>query len=84
MMPAEVKSNMTTAGHDRAALTAPQVAARLVAIQKIQQLAGHFPSAEAMDRAGRILTGETTPDKALAEIHAKYSRQSQVTGADCQ
>lgn len=65
-------------------LTAPQVAARLVAIQKIQQLAGHFPSAEALDRARRILTGETTPDKALAEIHAKYSRQSQVTGADCQ
>lgn len=40
----------------------------LAAIEKGQQLAGHFPSAEDMDRARRILTGELSPDAARAEL----------------
>ena len=48
---------------------------RLMAeIEKGQQLAGHFPDAEALARARRVLTGETTPSEAHAELAAKYSR----------
>lgn len=43
-------------------------------IEKGQQLAGHFPDAEALGRARRVLTGETTPDHARAELDIKYSR----------
>lgn len=38
------------------------------------QLAGHFPDAEALERARRVYTGETSADAARAEIDAKYSR----------
>lgn len=54
-------------------LTEDEAAARLVAIDKGQQLAGHFPDAEALDRARRILVGEITPDEARAEILSKYA-----------
>jgi hypothetical protein len=50
-----------------------EAAARLVGIDKGQQLAGHFPSDEALERARRILVGEMTPDEARAEILAKYA-----------
>lgn len=40
-------------------------------IEKTQQLAGHFPDAEALDRARRILEGRTTPAEAYVEIDAK-------------
>ena len=43
-------------------------------IEKGQQLAGHFPNAEALERARRVYTGETSPAEARAEIDAKYSR----------
>jgi|APMI01.1.fsa_nt_gi hypothetical protein len=43
-------------------------------VEKGQQLAGHFPDAEALDRARRVYTGETSADAARAEIDAKYSR----------
>lgn len=46
--------------------------ASLAEIEKGQQLAGHYPSAEAMDRARRILTGEITYEEARAELAAKY------------
>jgi hypothetical protein len=72
MVSAEVKSNMAAAESARR-LSAAEVAVRLGAIKKIQQLAGHFPSEEALDRARRILTGEITSAEALAEIHAKRS-----------
>jgi hypothetical protein len=49
-----------------------EIEARLVAIEKGQQLGGHSPSPEAMDRARRILTGEITEEQAIAEILAKY------------
>jgi hypothetical protein len=44
-----------------------------VEIDKGQELAGHFPSTEALDRARRILIGEMTLDEARAEILAKYA-----------
>ena len=56
-------------------LSPEEAAARLVEIEKGQQLAGHFPSAEALDRARRILIGEITPDEAYAEIEAKCASQ---------
>lgn len=47
------------------------VEAELTMIEKTQQLAGHFPDAEALDRARRILEGRTTPAEAYVEIDAK-------------
>jgi hypothetical protein len=41
-------------------------------IEKGQQLAGHYPDADALDRARRILIGELTEDEAYAEVDAKY------------
>lgn len=46
----------------------------LAMIEKAQQLAGHFPDAEALDRARRILDGQTTPTEAYAELDVKYAR----------
>ena len=46
----------------------------LAEIEKAQQLGGHHPDAEAMDRASRVLTGKTTHEDALLEIHRKYSK----------
>jgi hypothetical protein len=43
-------------------------------IEKAQQLAGHFPDAEALDRARRVLEGEITAAEGYAELDAKYSR----------
>jgi len=48
------------------------VAEALAEIEKGQQLAGHFPDAEALGRARRVLTGELTEERAHAEIAAKY------------
>lgn len=45
----------------------------LALIEKGQQLAGHFPDAEALDRARRILDGRTTSVEAYAELDAKYA-----------
>jgi hypothetical protein len=44
----------------------------LALIEKAQQLAGHFPDAEALSRARGILEGTLTEDEALAEVAAKY------------
>ncbi|WP_241987487.1 hypothetical protein [Cryobacterium sp. MDB2-33-2] len=43
-------------------------------IEKGQQLAGHFPDAEALGRARRLLEGELTVAEGYAELDAKYSR----------
>jgi DNA-binding XRE family transcriptional regulator len=43
-------------------------------IEKGQQLAGHQPSAEALERARRVLDGTLTVDAANAELDAKYHR----------
>lgn len=45
----------------------------LAMIEKAQQLADHFPDAEALGRARRILDGRTTPAEAYAELDAKYA-----------
>lgn len=42
----------------------------LAAIEKGQQMGGHFPSADALDRAARVLSGETTFEDARAELDA--------------
>jgi len=44
-------------------------------IEKGQQMAGHFPDGEALDRARRVLTGQTTRDDAIAEIKRQFSQQ---------
>lgn len=44
-------------------------------VEKGQQLAGHFPDAEALERARRVHMEETSIDAARAEIDAKYSRE---------
>lgn len=43
-------------------------------IEKGQQLAGHFPSAETMDRARRVLTGELSPEAARVEMNEALAR----------
>lgn len=50
-----------------------ELEALMAQIEKGQQLAGHFPSDEALDRARRVATGMTSPEDALAEIDAKYA-----------
>ena len=52
----------------------PTVDAELSMIEKAQQLAGHFPDAEALDRARRILDGRVTAAEAYAELDAKYAQ----------
>jgi len=52
--------------------TTIDVAEALAAIVKGQQLAGHYPNDDAIDRARRILTGEITREQARAEIARKY------------
>lgn len=53
----------------------PEVEQTLAAIEKGQRLAGHFPSDEAVDRARRVLQGDTTLTDARAELAAKYDRR---------
>ena len=53
---------------------AVNVDGELAMIEKAQQLAGHFPDAEALDRARRVLEGRTAPAEAYAELDAKYAR----------
>lgn len=43
-------------------------------IEKGQQLAGHFPNREALDRAERILTGKTSFADAKGELRIKYGK----------
>lgn len=51
-------------------LTPEQVRQALAAIEKGQQLGGHQPDAESLDRARRILTGEVSPENARIELDA--------------
>jgi hypothetical protein len=46
----------------------------LAVIEKGQQLAGHYPSAEALDSARRILTGELSAEDAELELNAALAR----------
>ena len=49
-------------------------ARHLAEIQKGQQLAGHEPSDEALQRAERVLDGELTVEEARAELHARFRK----------
>lgn len=42
-------------------------------ITKTQQLAGHFPDADAIDRARCVLEGRITSLEAYADLDDKYS-----------
>ncbi|AVL97580.1 MULTISPECIES: hypothetical protein [unclassified Microbacterium] len=53
-------------------MSEPKIENDLALIEKAQQLAGHFPDADALDRARRILNGSTTPAEAYAELDEKY------------
>lgn len=53
---------------DKQPLTPMQVRQALAAIEKGHQLEGQQPSASAMDRARRILTGELSPEGARLEM----------------
>lgn len=46
----------------------------MAVIEKGQQLAGHFPSPEALDSARRVLTGELSPEDAEIELDAALAR----------
>ena len=46
----------------------------MAVIEKGQQLAGHYPSAEALDSARRILTGELSVEDAEVELNAALER----------
>lgn len=43
-------------------------------IEKGQQFAGHFPDGEALDRARRVLVGETSIEDARDELRRKYAQ----------
>lgn len=43
-------------------------------VRKGQQLAGHFPSETALDRARRVLSGELSPADAEAEMQIALQR----------
>ncbi|WIB72626.1 antitoxin VbhA family protein [Curtobacterium sp. MCBD17_026] len=53
-------------------LSDDQVEQTMAMIEKSQQLAGHFPDAEALARARGILDGSLTYDEAAAQLEAKY------------
>lgn len=54
-----------------------EVELALAEIEKGHQLAGHFPSAEALERARQVLTGAITYDEAIAQLDAKWGRRAQ-------
>ncbi len=43
-------------------------------VEKGQQLAGHFPTAEALQRGRRVYRGELSIEDARAELAAKYAQ----------
>jgi hypothetical protein len=47
---------------------------QMALVEKSQQLAGHFPDADALGRARRVLTGDTTAAAAYAELDAQFPR----------
>lgn len=57
---------------ERNSTRAIDVEQEMALVEKAQQLAGHFPDAEALGRARRILEGTMTEDEARAEVAAKY------------
>lgn len=62
---------MTMSPSPKRVLTEDEIDARLAEVTKGQQLAGHHPDSDALDRARRLLTDKITVDEAYAEIDAK-------------
>lgn len=56
----------------------PDVEQVMAMIEKAQQLGGHYPSQEALDRARRVFEGSLSEEEAYAEIDAKYAPQEVV------
>ncbi|UFU15595.1 antitoxin VbhA family protein [Curtobacterium sp. C1] len=57
---------------DRRPLSGDALEQAMAMIEKGQQLAGHFPDAEALGRARGILDGSLTYEEAAAQLEAKY------------
>ncbi|MCE0459726.1 MULTISPECIES: hypothetical protein [Curtobacterium] len=57
---------------DHDAARTVDVEQEMALVEKGQQLAGHFPDAEALGRARRILEGTLSPEDARAEVAAKH------------
>lgn len=54
-------------------LTPREQALALSAIEKSQQMTGHFPTREDLDRARRVLDGSITLEQAFEELDANFS-----------
>ena len=69
--------NVRTGAIEATQLRLPMPAERvdriMVEIEKGQQVAGHFPSVKALERARRVLEGATTVEQAFAEIDARFA-----------
>jgi hypothetical protein len=63
-----------THGTTSGTTAADEVERQMALVEKSQQLAGHFPDADALSRARRVLTGETTSAEAYAELDEKFPR----------
>jgi len=50
----------------------------LAFVEKSQQLAGHFPDADAIDRAHRVLTSELTFEEAQVELDGMNQADSEA------
>ena len=59
-------------GLDLSVLSSDEKANIQALVIKSQQLAGHFPDAEDLDRSNRILAGEVSAEEALAEVCRHY------------
>ena len=57
---------------DHSATRHVDVDQEMAMIEKGQQLAGHFPDADALGRARRVLEGTLSEADAYAELDAKY------------
>lgn len=69
-------TDVTEAGDDRSAGRRVSGRARrqlMAELEKGQQVAGHQPSAEALERAERVLDGELSLEEARQEIVARYA-----------
>ncbi|SNU02047.1 hypothetical protein SAMN06298212_12330 [Ruaniaceae bacterium KH17] len=67
-------------------LTGIELERALACIEKGQHLAGHFPDAEDLAAATRILTGQVTPEEAEIELAEALARvvekeQAQLRGS---
>lgn len=74
MEPDQKGIDMTQTTTGRRTFAGSELEDALAHIEKGQQLAGHFPDAEDLDRARRILEGKLTPEEAREETRASVAR----------